>query len=160
MKLIKILFAAAILTFTVVSASAQRNTTRTAATKPVPVKPPKLTASVGNFKDTMSIAVKDAGKIVGLPLKITDDKGTPYQISSYRFLYRQVVTSEDEQTGKPYSTYAVKSSLFTTTPLPAAWINMLQERLRAGEEFIFFDVIGKNAKGQVFYASDIKLTLK
>ena len=158
MKLIKIFFAAAILTFSV-SASAQRNTARTTA-KPVPVKPPKLTASIGNFKDTMSIAVKDAGNIIGLPLKIADDKGTPYQISSYRFLYRQVVTSEDEQTGKPYSTYAVKSSLFTTTPLPPVWINMLQERLRAGEEFIFFDVIGKNAKGQVFYASDIKLTLK
>jgi hypothetical protein len=158
MKLIKIFFAAAILTFSV-NASAQRTTARTAA-KPVPVKPPKLTASIGNFRDTMSIAVKDAGNIVGLPLKITDDKGTLYQISSYRFLYRQVVTSEDEQTGKPYSTYAVKSSLFTTTPLPPVWINMLQERLRAGEEFIFFDVIGKNAKGQVFYASDIKLTLK
>jgi hypothetical protein len=158
MKLIKIFFTAAMLTFAV-SASAQRTTTRATA-KPVSVKPPKLIASVGNFKDTMNIPVKDAGNIVGLPIKITDEKGVAYQISSYRFLYRQVVTSEDEQTGKPYNTYAVKSSLFTTTPLPAVWINMLQERLRAGEEFIFFDVIGKNAKGQVFYASDIKLTLK
>ena len=158
MKLIRIFFAAAILAFSV-NANAQRTTTPRVV-KPVPIKAPKLIASIGTFKDTMTISVKDAGNIIGMPLKITDAKGVPYEVSSYQFLYRQIVTSEDEQTGRPYSTYAVKSSLFKTTPLPPIWVNTVSERLRAGEEFIFFDIIGRDAKGQVFYAPTIKLTLK
>lgn len=158
MKLIRTFLAAAILAFSV-NAYAQRTAAPRTA-KPAPVKPPRLTASIGSFKDTMDISVKDAEKIIGQQLKITDAKGVPYEISSYQFLYRQIVTSEDEQTGKPYNTYAVKSSLFKTTPLPPVWVNMVSERLRAGEEFIFFDVIGRDAKGQVFYAPTIKLILK
>lgn len=158
MKLIKIFFAVAVITFSV-NADAQR-ATAPRVVKPVPAKAPKLIASIGNFKDTMTISVSDAGNIIGMPLKVTDSKGAAYEVSSYQFLYRQIVTSEDEQTGKPYSTYAVKSSLFKTSPLPPIWVSTVSERLRAGEELIFFDVIGRDAKGYSYYAPNIKLTLK
>lgn len=139
--------------------NAQR-TTPAKPIKPLPVKAPKLIAAIGGFKDTMNITVKEAENIIGLPLTITDAKGVGYEVSSYQFLYRQIITSEDEQTGRPYSSSSIKSSLFKVSPLPPLWVNTVKERLRAGEEFIFFDIIGRNAKGQVFYAPTIKLTLK
>lgn len=134
------------------------------ATRPAAIvtkfKPPKLIVYLGNFKDTMAITVKDADAAIGMPIKIFDTKGVPYILSSYQFLYRKIVTSEDEATGKAYNSTSVKSSLFKTTPLPVLWLNVIREELRPGEEFIFFDVIVKDAQGRVMYAPNIVLKLK
>lgn len=123
-------------------------------------KPPVLVTMIGNFKDTMQISKEDADALIAMPLKITDKKGVPYILSSYQFLYRKIVTTEDEQTGKPSNTTSVKSSLFTTSPVPPIWISAIRENIRSGEEFIFFDVIAKDAKGRVMFAPNIKLTVK
>ncbi len=141
-------------------AAAQKPKLNTRAGSVVKFKPPKLIAAIGTFNDTASITVKEAGAVIGMPLKITDTKGAPYTISSYQFLYRKIVTSEDEATGKAYNTTAVKSSLFKTSPLPDLWIKVLSEELRPGEEFIFFDIIVRDGQGRVMYAPDILLKLK
>jgi len=138
------------------------------AQKPKPAKPtgfvkfkvPKLTTSLGSFKDTMYIAPQMADSMIGLVLKVTDAKNVVYSISSYQFLYKKIVTTEDEKTGKTSKTSSIKSSLFKTSPLPNLWLNAVRENLTAGEEFFFFAVTVKDPQGRLMYAPDLKLILK
>ena len=123
-------------------------------------KVPKLITSLGNFKDTMFVSPQVADSLLGISFKISDAKNTPYSISSYSFLYRKIVATEDEQTGKVSNTTSVKSSLFKTSPLPQLWQNVIRENLRPGEELLFFDVIAKDAQGRVMYAPNLKLIIK
>ena len=123
-------------------------------------KVPKLITSLGNFKDTMFVSPQVADSLLGISFKISDAKNTPYSISSYSFLYRKIVATEDEQTGKVSNTTSVKSSLFKASPLPQLWQNVIRENLRPGEELLFFDVIAKDEQGRVMYAPNLKLTIK
>jgi hypothetical protein len=140
-------------------ANAQRikTTTATATTK---FKAPKLTITLGGFKDSSFIAPQMADSIIGLPLKVVDAKNAVYAISSYQFLYKKIVVSEDENTGKAYNTTTVKSALFKASPLPTIWLNAVREILRPREELIFFDVIVKDDKGRVMYAPNLKLIVR
>ena len=123
-------------------------------------KVPKLITSLGNFKDTMFVSPQVADSLLGVSFKISDAKNTPYSISSYSFLYRKIVATEDEQTGKVSNTTSVKSSLFKASPLPQLWQNVIRENLRPGEELLFFDVIAKDEQGRVMYAPNLKLIIK
>ena len=155
MKIKKLLFVVVIAALSM-SAAAQKNTT-----KPfVKFKVPKLTTVLGNFKDTSYLAPQMADSIIGLSLKITDAKNVVYTISSYQFLYKKIVTTEDENTGKTSKTASIKSSLFKTSPLPVMWLNAIRENLKSGEELFFFAVIVKDPQGRIMYAPDLKLILK
>ena len=138
------------------------------AQKPKPAKPsafvkykvPKLTTMLGNFKEAAYLAPQNADSIIGLSLKIIDAKNIVYTISSYQFLYKKIVTTEDENTGKTSKTSSIKSSLFKTSPLPEMWLNAVRENLKSGEELFFFAVIVKDPQGRIMYAPDLKLILK
>ena len=108
----------------------------------------------------MFVSPQVADSLLGMSLKISDAKNSPYSISSYNFLYRKIVATEDEQTGKVSNTTSVKSSLFKSSPLPELWQNVIRENLRPDEELLFFDVIAKDAQGRVMYASNLKLIIK
>ncbi len=123
-------------------------------------KAPKLICSLGGYKDSSFISPQIAEAIMGAKLNIVDSKNVAYTLSSYQFLYRKIVVSEDEASGKAYNTTSVKSSLFKTSPLPTMWLNMVRENLRPGEEIIFFDIIVKDAQGRVMYAPNLKLKVK
>ena len=138
------------------------------AQKPKPAKPaafvkfkvPKLTTMLGNFKETAYLVPQNADSIIGLSLKITDAKNIVYTVSSYQFLYKKIVTTEDENTGKTSKTSSIKSSLFKTSPLPVMWLNAVRENLKSGEELFFFAVVVKDPQGRIMYAPDLKLILK
>ena len=136
---------------------------KTKPTKPttfVKYKVPKLTTMLGSFKDTSNIAAQLADSIIGMPIKVTDAKNVIYTISSYQFLYKKIVTTEDENTAKASKTSSIKSSLFKTSPLPELWLNAVRENLKAGEELFFFAVVVKDPQGRIMYAPDLKLILK
>jgi hypothetical protein len=128
--------------------------------KPIKFKPPKLTTMLGIFKDSMSISPAQVEAVIGEMLKVVTVKNESYQVTSYQFLYRKIVTSEDETTGKPYLTTSVKSSLFKISPLPKMWLDAIRELPRPGEEIIFFDVIAKDKEGRYMYAPNLKLSIK
>lgn len=142
-----------------INVTAQRPGT-TRPTTLVKFKAPKLTTSLGSFKDTMYIAPQMADSIIQLSLKVVDAKNVVYTISSYEFLYKKIVTTEDEATGRASKTTSIKSSLFKVTPLPAIWLNAVTEDLKRGEEFFFFAVTVKDPQGRLMYAPDLKLILK
>ena len=138
-------------------------TIQTIAQKPVtpkPIKQIKFKTTLGGYKNNDSIYKVVADSVIGMPLVIRDDKNKTYEVSSYEFLYRKFVTSEDETTGKPYRTSQVRSQLFKATPLKQTWLNFVREELKPGEELHFFAVIVKDGKGNVMYAPDLKITIK
>jgi hypothetical protein len=130
-----------------------------AQTKPAPVKfkPPKLFTQMGGFRDSVTLSVAEAENIINQPLKIFDDKKGLYTISSYQFLYRRKVVTEDEATGKPIPTSSMVAGTFKVTPMPPIWVNSVKEQVRPGEELYFFDIIAKDAQGRVMYAPDFKI---
>jgi hypothetical protein len=130
-----------------------------AQTKPAPVKfkPPKLFTQMGGFRDSVTLSVQEAENIINQPLKIFDDKKGLYTISSYQFLYRRKVVTEDEATGKPIPTSSMVAGTFKVTPMPDIWVNSVKEQVRPGEELYFFDIIAKDAQGRVMYAPDFKI---
>ena len=148
-----------ILSFTIGSSNAQVKN----ISKPnlyTKFKVPKLVSSLGNYKDSSFVSPQIADAIISAKLQVVDAKDVPYTISSYQFLYRKIVVSEDEATGKAYNTTSVKSSFFKVTPLPAMWLGAVRENLRPGEEIIFFDIIVKDAQGRFMYAPNLKLLVK
>jgi hypothetical protein len=148
-----------LLSFAILSTKAQvkTNVKTNANTK---LKAPKFTVTLGSYKDASFVEAKIADSIITLPLKVVDAKNISYTLSSYQFLYRKIVVSEDEATGKPYNTTSVKSSLFKVSPLPALWLSVVRENLRPTEELMFFDIIVKDDKGNFMYTPNLKLTLK
>jgi hypothetical protein len=122
-------------------------------------KVPKLHTYLGSYKDSTGISVIDATNLITTPLKIVDDKKNVYSISSYQFLYKKKGVTEDEQTERTSPVTTISSARFKASPLPAIWINTIQQQLKAGEEMYFFDVIAKDAQGRVMYAPNLKLTV-
>ncbi len=123
-------------------------------------KAPKLQTALDSYKDSVSVTADEAVRIIGMPLKIYDDKKTEYAISSYQFLYRKKGVTEDEKTGDLTPTSTISSDRFKVSPLPNIWVNLIKEQVKAGEEFYFFDVIAKDAQGRVMYASNLKITIR
>ena len=130
------------------------------ASKPIKFKQPKLTTILGEFKDTMNISPLQAEAVIGALLKVVNTKNEFYTVTSYEFLYKKIVTSEDETTGKPYLTTYIKSALFKISPLPKLWLEAVRELPRPGEELIFFNVIAKDKENRYMYAPNLKLTIK
>lgn len=123
-------------------------------------KPPKLHTLLDSYKDSTSVSAEEASRIIGLPLKIYDDKKVEYSISSYQFMYRKAGVTEDEQTGKLSPTTTISSDRFKISPLPQLWVNLIKEQVKKGEEFYFFDVIAKDTQGRVMYAPTLKITIR
>jgi hypothetical protein len=133
------------------------------AQKPKPttvIKQIKFKTTLGGYKNNDSIYAVIADSVIGMKLTIRDDKNKEYEISSYEFLYRKIVTSEDDEMTKTYKTTSVRAALFKTTPLKKSWLDYVREQLQPGEELHFFAVIAKDGKGNVMYAPDLKLTIK
>ena len=123
-------------------------------------KPPKLTCSLGIRTDSATIAVEEAVQLIRLPLKITDDKKSPYTISSYQLMYKRRAVTEDEQTGKAIPITSTVTDIFKTTPLSPIWIKILSEQLRTGEELYFSDIVVKDAQGRLMFAPDLRIKVK
>jgi hypothetical protein len=112
---------------------------------------------MGGYRDSITLNVTEAENIINKPLKIFDDNKAVYVISSYQFIYRRKVVTEDEITGKAIPTSSMVAGTFKTTPMPDIWINSVKEQVSPGEELHFFDIIAKDAQGRIMYAPDFKI---
>ena len=156
-RLLLLVCLSAILTTTLAQKPKQGNV------KPATVqkfKPPKLICSLGIRTDSATIAVEEAIQLIKLPLTITDDKKSPYTISSYQLMYKRRAVTEDEESGKVTPITSNVASLFRETPVPELWKKIITEQLRQGEELFFFDIIVKDAQGRLMFAPDLKIKIK
>ena len=160
MNLSKISFLLVLALFSSTLLSAQKKPVKKTEIITVPkFKAPKLYCSLDIYLDSVTISAEDAVRVVGMPLKIYDDKKKEYSISSYQFLYRKKGVTEDEE-GKVTPTTSISSDRFKVSPLPDIWVNLIRGQVKAGEEFFFFDVIAKDAQGRVMYAPNLKLVIR
>ncbi len=158
MRIFKICLTLFIFTCTGTALLAQKKTP-VKTVKYAKFKPPKLITLLSSYRDSVKINTGEAEEIISMPLRIVDDKKNVYVISSYQFLYKKNVVTEDEETGKVSATTAIFSERFRTTPLPAPWITKVRENLKARETLYFFDIIVKDSQGRVMYAPDLKINL-
>jgi len=156
MKLIKIIFLFVLIAGGAISTQAQNKTVKKSFSK---YKPPKLITLLSTYKDSVMLNAGETENIIGMPLRIVDDKKNVYTISSYQFLYKKNVVTEEEETGKISAATSIVSDRFRTTPLPERWISKIREQLKKGELLYFFDIIAKDAQGRVMYAPDLKITV-
>ena len=89
-----------------------------------------------------------------------DAKNNVFTVTSYQFLYKKRVVTEDEKTGKVSPATSISSDRFTTSPLPPLWVKTVKERINTGEEIIFFDIIAKDSQDRIMYAPNLKLLVK
>ena len=124
------------------------------------IKPPKLITWLGEYRDTVSLPVNEAERIIALPLKVGDKSDAFYTISSFRLIYKKKNKFEDDETGKISTTSTAVSRLFRSTPLPELWLNTIREQLHQGEELYFFDIIAKDTQGRIMYAPGLKILVQ
>ncbi len=145
---------------TTATVMAQKPKPAPAAKQTQKFKPPKLTSTWGIHSDSASVVVEEALQLINLPLKITDDKKSPYSISSYQMLYKRKGVTEDEQTGKVSPTTNSVAQLFRETPITGIWKKTLAEQVKPGDELCFFDIIVKDAQGRYMFAPELRIKVK
>ena len=121
---------------------------------------PVFKTSLGNLTDTATILVEELSQLIAVPLRVTDDKKNTYPIISYRLLYTKQGVTENEEMTKAMPTSSKASGYFTSTPLPAIWVDNIRQGLKPGEEMLFFDVVVKDPQGKLWFVPSLKIKTK
>ena len=132
----------------------------TIITKVPKFKPPVVKTFLGINQNGAQVTVDEGKQLVGLPLKIADDKNNTYDIDSYQFLYKQKSYIMNDETGKREVSYTLVAERFDSTPLPKVWIDNIKGRLQPDEQLYFFDIVVKDKQGRKFFAPELKITIK
>lgn len=148
-------------TFLCKQARAQNPVNKESAKGFVKFKPPKVNAMLGPMNGSSAQCdVEQAKQLIRLPLRVEDDRKNTYAITSYQFGYTRLGVVEDEETGKMLPQSDMVSQRFTATPLPELWVNTITETLHKGEQLYFFDIICTDKQGRLFFAPELKITMK
>lgn len=129
-------------------------------TKVLKFKPPVVKTFWGDNQNGARISTDEGNQLIGLPLKIVDDKNNAYTISSYQFLYKQKSYIQNDETGKKEVVFTIEANSFDSTPLPKVWIDNIKGRLQPDEQLYFFDIVVKDKQGRIFFAPELKITIK
>lgn len=129
-------------------------------TKEPKFKPPVVKTYLGVNQNGAQVTVDEGVQLVGLPLKIVDAKNNPYNIDSYQFLYRQKSFILDDETGRKEEVFTISADRFHTSPLPKVWVDNIRRNLQQDEQLYFFDIVVKDKEGRMFFAPELKITIK
>lgn len=123
-------------------------------------KPPVVKTYLGINQNGAQVTKEEASQLIGLPLKIVDEKNNNYPIDSYQFLYRRKSTIQNVETGRKEITFTIVADRFSTTPLPKVWIDNTKNTFQKDEQLYFFDIVVKDKQGRRFFAPELKITIK
>jgi len=123
-------------------------------------KPPVVKTYLGVNQNGAQVTADEGVQLVGLPLKVIDAKNNQYTIDSYQFLYRQKSFILDDETGKKEEVFTISAGGFNSTPLPKVWVDNIRRRLQKDEQLYFFDIVVKDKEGRIFFAPELKITIK
>jgi hypothetical protein len=129
-------------------------------TKQPKFKPPVVKTYLGVNQNGAEVTLDEGTQLVGLPLKITDEKNNQYPVVSYQFLYRQKSYILNDETGEKEKVFTISADRFQETPLPKLWVENIRQRLQPEEQLYFFDIVVKDKEGREFFAPEIKITIK
>ena len=128
-------------------------------TKEPKFKPPVVKTYLGVNQNGASVTKEEASQLIGLPLKIVDDKKNTYPVDSYQFLYRRKSTILNDD-GKKETVFTIIADRFFATPLPKVWIENTKDQFQKDEQLYFFDIVVKDKEGREFFAPELKITIK
>jgi hypothetical protein len=128
-------------------------------TKEPKFKPPVVKTYLGVNQNGASVTKEEASQLIGLPLKIVDDKKNAYPVDSYQFLYRRKSTVLNND-GKRETVFTIVADRFFATPLPKVWIENTKDQFQKDEQLYFFDIVVKDKEGRKFFAPELKITIK
>jgi len=123
-------------------------------------KPPVVKTHLGVNQNGAEVTLDEGTQLVGLPLKITDEKNNQYPVVSYQFLYRQKSYILNDESGKKEKVFTISANRFKETPLPKLWVDNIRQRLQPEEQLYFFDIVVKDKEGREFFAPELKITIK
>lgn len=152
-----------LMTFLLLAAVGMAQPGKPSPNKVIPIakfKPPKVKTYWGRNSDSAWITKEEARQLIDLPIKISDAKNVSYTISSYQFMYRKNIVTEDEATGKVLPSTELKIDRFTASPLPPIWRENIKPALISGEMLYYFDIIVKDAQGRLFFAPELKIYIR
>ena len=129
-------------------------------TKEPKFKPPVVKTYLGINQNGASVTKEEASQLIGLPLKIVDDKNNTYPVDSYQFLYRRKSAVRNDNTGKKETVFTIVADRFFATPLPKIWIENTKDQFQTDEQLYFFDIVVKDKEGRKFFAPELKITIK
>jgi hypothetical protein len=129
-------------------------------TKQPKFKPPVVKTYLGVNQNGAEVTLDEGTQLVGLSLKITDEKNNQYPVVSYQFLYRQKSYILNDETGEKEKVFTISADRFQETPLPKLWVENIRQRLQPEEQLYFFDIVVKDKEGREFFAPEIKITIK
>ena len=143
--------------FTLVTAGAQPPKNNRQKNPVVVATKPVFKTSLADLVNTATILVEELTQLIAVPFKVTDDKKNTYPIVSYRLLYTKQGVTENEEMTKAMPTSSKVSGYFTSTPLPAIWVDNIRQGLKPGEEMLFFDIVVKDPKGKLWFVPNLKI---
>ena len=136
------------------------DTARVEVTKVKKFKPPVVKVVWGKRSNGDTVTVPEANELIGLPLKVTDDKNGVYTVSSYHLLYKRKGSILNQETGRERVIFTTVSDIFKETPLPEGWIKGLKGYFQSDEELLFFDIVVKDQNNRIFFAPNLKLYIE
>lgn len=156
----KIILKRSLLFYLLFVASAIFAQDKTVITKEPKFKPPVVKTYLGINQNGATVTKEEASQLIGLPLKIVDDKNNRYPIDSYQFLYRRKSFIQNDETGKKEVTFTIVADRFFSTPLPKVWVENTKDQFQKDEQLYFFDIVVKDKEGRIFFAPELKITIQ
>lgn len=156
----KIILKHSLLLYLLLAASAIFAQEKSIITKEPKFKPPVVKTYLGINQDGAKVTKEEASQLIGLPLKIVDDKNNSYPVDSYQFLYRRKSIIQNDETGRKEVTFTIVADRFFTTPLPKVWVENTKDQFQKDEQLYFFDIVVRDKEGRKFFAPELKITIQ
>ena len=130
------------------------------AQEKTPLKPPTLQSFWGYYK-AGTHSLESVHSMIDTALWVIDDQKQYYQLRSFRINYFSFDQYEDEATGKIKNTRNLVSKEFReTNMLSDLWKKSIHESLKPKDEILIDLISVKDKQGRIFYAPDIKITVR
>jgi hypothetical protein len=123
--------------------------------KPKPVKDtvaPKLQVKFGPYADSAKVPASVIKQIIKSELKITDTKGTVYNLIGFSFSWKRKDITDDFKTGIPKTIYLYNSvDVKSDSHIPASWQDEIKGNVQAKEELRFDEILVQSVKTKTLY---------
>ena len=113
-----------------------------------------------NGHATGTLDTNAARSVLLTPLKVTDDKGTVFTITRFRFSYKQNSAFQDSTGNVVRTSQLFSRDYYNTDVIDSTWSKIISFELQPGEAFVIDNVVVKDAKGAKMLAPNLELDIQ
>ncbi len=124
------------------------------------IPPTHLQTTWGSLKGG-AVSATALQPVLDSALSVTDEKGSAYTISRFRFNYRQKTEYQNDSTGEVKTSYRLFSREFRqTTRIDSLWRETIKASLQPGDSFVIDNIIVSDASGKKALAPDLTFEIR